>query len=141
MTSETCKLSAPPHPPFPKTKGKKPFTSKQRSRWLPESTLTVSLVILLPRAIAIQVPHRTHAACRWSAHMTNYYWAYYQKSALVGGSGWGRWEGVRGVREEQRVCWGFQQSLPSIRRQRRGTNVSPLLTSKKEFISITNDSR
>ena len=71
----------------------KPFTSKQRSRWLYESVHAVRLVSL-PRqwpctsTIAIQVPNCTYAACCWSAYMTNYFWAYYRKSALARGSGW-----------------------------------------------------
>lgn len=115
--------------PLPKTKRKKEslLLAKQRSRWLHESTFTVSLVIPLSTpctsTIAIQVPNRTHAARCWSVHMTNYHWAYYQKSALAGGSGWGegRWRGV---------WWGFQQSL-GICRQKRGTNFSRCWQAKR----------
>lgn len=46
--------------------------------------------------------------------MTNYCWAYYQKSALAGGSVWGKEVGRR--REERRRS---KQSLLRIRRQRQ----------------------
>lgn len=113
--------------PLPKTKRKKKslLPAKQRPRWLYESTFTVSLVIPLSMpctsTIAIQVPNSTRVARCSSAHMTN--WAYYQKSALAGGSGWGEGR-VRGVR------WGFQQSL-GIHRQKRGTKFSRCWQAKR----------
>lgn len=56
----------------------------------------------------------TRGALAGRVHMTNYCWAYYQKSALAGGSVWGKEVGRR--REERRRS---KQSLLRIRRQRR----------------------
>lgn len=82
--------------------------------------------------IAIQVPNRTHAACCWSVHMTNYFWAYYQKSALARGSGLGE-GGLGGVQQEGE---GSKQSLLRICKQRKRTD-----SSNKELKSIKNGCR
>lgn len=56
--------------------------------------------------IAIQVPNRRHGALLVAPQMTNYFWAYYQKSALARGSGHGNGERKR--------CRGAKQSLLSV---------------------------
>lgn len=84
----------------------------------------------MPRTstIAIQFPNRTRVARSSLVHMTNYYWAYYQKSALAGGSGWG--EGCGG---DSNKAWAGTD--------KRGGQISPAADKQKEFISITNGCR
>ncbi len=79
-------------------------------------------------------PNRRHAACCWSVHMTNYYWAYYQKSALAGGSGWGSGGEEEGCgRDSNKACWASAD--------KREGQISPAADKQKELISITNGCR
>lgn len=78
--------------------------------------------------ITIQVPNCTHAACCWLVHMTNYFWAYYQKSALARGSGWG--EG-----EEEEGCTRDSKSAEALQTKERDKFL-PLLTSKKNSFQL-----
>lgn len=95
----------------------------------------MSLVIPLARpctsTIAIQVPNRSHAARCWLGHMTNYYWAYYQKSALARGSGWGG-------RRRRRVTTGIPIKPAEHPRTKGEGQIPPAADKQKEFISITN---
>lgn len=79
--------------------------------------------------IAIQVPNCTHAACCWSVHMTNYFWAYYQKSALARGSGWGEGERKRGA-------LGIQTKPAEALQTKERDTFLPLLTSKKNSFQL-----
>lgn len=110
--------------PLNRKEAKSLLLGKQRSRWLYESTLTASLVMPLSppcaSTIAIQDPNRTHAESCWSVHMTNYHWAYYQKSALAGGSGWGEGGGVMGI-----------PTKPGHSQTKDGDKFLLLLTSRK----------
>lgn len=113
----------------PATKREQPFRRKQHSRWLSESKLPESLVFPLfwpsTSTVAIQVPKRTHAALVLVAsQMTNYFWAYYQKSAL---SGWREWSWGEGGRAGLR-----SQTKPSEHRQiKRDTHFSGCRPSKR----------
>ena len=66
--------------------------------------------------------------------MTNYSWAYYQKSALAGGSGWG------GV-ERKRGAAGIPTKPAEHPQTKEGDKFLLLLMSKKKeknLLSITN---
>lgn len=122
--NQTWEVSAPQSD----NKKKKPFNRKQHSRWLYESRLAVSFLFPPSRpfisTIAIQVPNCTHAACCWSVHMTNYFWAYYQKSVLARGSGWGEGERKRGA-------LGIQTKPAKPLQTKERDKFPLLLTSKK----------
>lgn len=105
----TCKREVPQ----PSNKEEKAFHEK--------TTFPLTVWIYAPRESCISPLltrhfHRRHSSPKphtcgvplAASQMTNYFWAYYQKSALVRGSGRGKGGRKRG--------WGAKQSLLSIHR-------------------------